>query len=120
MGHKAKRSKKRKTRASQSPNVTNPLDEGFPSTFSPEVAPLRACIPGPPLAKGFGFSLVMNEELHFRIAYNCKVFIQFKGIATQSAIRKLITYLEMALVDFPEDSDKSANTGLGYPQDSLS
>ena len=107
MGHKAKRSKERKTRASQSPNATNPLDEGFSPTFSPAVAPLRANIPGPPLP-GVGLSLVINEELQLRLAYNCKVFIQFKGIATQSAIRKLITYLEMALVDFPEDSDKSA------------
>jgi hypothetical protein len=53
-------------------------------------------------------SLAMHEELQLRIASDCKVLIQFKGIATQSAIRKLITYLEMALGDFPKNSDKSA------------
>jgi hypothetical protein len=110
MGHKAKRSE-RKTRASQSPNVTNPLDEGFPSTLS-AVAPYRL-MPSisragkaPPL--DLNLSLAMHEELKFRIGSDCKVLIQFNGIVTQSAIRKLITYLEMALVDFPKNSDKSA------------
>jgi hypothetical protein len=111
MGHKAKRSKERKTRASPSPNVTNPLDEGFPSTFAPAVVSypvmpsiLAAAAPHPDL----NLSLAMHEELQLRIASDCKVLIQFKGIATQSAIRKLITYLEMALGDFPKNSDKSA------------
>ena len=109
MGHKAKRSKERKTRASRSPNATNPLDEGFPSTLSPIEAPFRASVRGPaPPQQSFGLSFVMHEVLQLRIAYNCSVFIQFKGLATQSAIRKLITHLEMALADFPEDPVKSA------------
>jgi hypothetical protein len=107
MGHKAKRSKERKTRASQSPNVTSPLDQGFPSTLPPAVAPPQNIL-GPALRTGFDFSLVMHEELQLRIASDCKVFIQFKGNATQSAIRKLITYLEMALVDFPKNSDEAS------------
>jgi cytochrome c2 len=43
-----------------------------------------------------------SEELRYRIAPDCKVHIQFDGIATQTAIRKLIAYLQMGIEDFPE------------------
>ena len=49
-----------------------------------------------------------HEELRYRIAPDCKVHIQFKGIATQDAIRKLIGYLEMGMADFPKNVDDSA------------
>ncbi len=49
-----------------------------------------------------------HEELRYRIAEDCKVHIQFNGIATQSAIRKLISYLEISVGDFPKESDTSA------------
>ena len=48
-----------------------------------------------------------HEELRYRIAPDCKVHIQFNGIATQEALRKLIDYIEMALVDFPKDAANS-------------
>jgi hypothetical protein len=48
-----------------------------------------------------------HEELRYRIASDCKVHIQFNGIATQDALRKLITYLEMSVGDFPKDTDSS-------------
>jgi hypothetical protein len=51
-----------------------------------------------------------REELRYRLAPDCKVHIQFNGIATQGAIRKLISYLEMAIGDFPENGGDSANT----------
>jgi hypothetical protein len=56
----------------------------------------------------FNLFLAMHEELRIRIASDCKVLIQFKGIVTQLAIRKLITYLEMALVDFPKNAEEPA------------
>ena len=43
-----------------------------------------------------------HEELRYRIAPECKVHIQFDGIATKEAIRKLIHYLKMGIDDFPE------------------
>ena len=46
-----------------------------------------------------------HEELRYRIAPGCKVHIQFDGIATREAIRKLIYYLEMGIGDFPETPD---------------
>jgi hypothetical protein len=46
-----------------------------------------------------------NEELRYRIAPDCKVHIQFNGIATQEAIRKLIHYLEIGIGDFPLTAD---------------
>jgi hypothetical protein len=45
-----------------------------------------------------------SEELRYRIAPDCKVHIQFDGIATQNAIRKLIAYLQMSIEDFPEST----------------
>jgi cytochrome c2 len=45
-----------------------------------------------------------SEELRYRIAPDCKVHIQFDGIATQNAIRKLIAYLQMGIEDFPENA----------------
>jgi hypothetical protein len=56
----------------------------------------------------FERSAARHEELRYRIAPDCKVHIQFNGIATQEAIRKLIGYLEIGIVDFPKDADKSA------------
>jgi hypothetical protein len=53
-----------------------------------------------------------HEALQYRIAPDCKVVIQFTGMATQDAIRKLIKYLEMGLDDFPVDSDRSAPVQL--------
>ena len=49
-----------------------------------------------------------HEELRYRIAPDCKAHIQFKGIATQDAIRKLISHLEMGIADFPKNVDDSA------------
>jgi hypothetical protein len=46
-----------------------------------------------------------HEELRYRIAPDCKVHIQFDGITTKEAIRKLIHYLEMGIGDFPETAD---------------
>ena len=43
-----------------------------------------------------------REELRYRIAPDCKVHVQFDGIATQGAIRKLINHLEMSIDDFPK------------------
>lgn len=48
-----------------------------------------------------------HEELRYRLAPDCRVYIQFNGITTQEALRKLISYIEMALVDFPKDADIS-------------
>ena len=47
-----------------------------------------------------------NEELRYRIAPDCKVHIQFSGIATQDAIRKLIAFLQMSIDDFPQNSEE--------------
>lgn len=49
-----------------------------------------------------------HEELRYRIAPDCKVHIQFNGIATQEAIRKLMNYLEWGIVDFPKNADDSS------------
>src|SRR5260370_471799 len=99
MGHKSKKSKERKTRASHGPYVTSPLSGGFPSTLAPAVSPYPVMPstfpPGMAPHPALNLFLAMHEELRLRIASDCKVLIQFKGIATQSAIRKLITYLEM-------------------------
>lgn len=46
-----------------------------------------------------------NEVLKYRIAPDCKVHLQFSGIATQDAIRKLIAYLQMSIDDFPLNSE---------------
>jgi hypothetical protein len=48
-----------------------------------------------------------HEELRYRLAPDCKVHIQFNGIATQEALRKLIRYLEMGIDDFPKNVDDS-------------
>jgi len=48
-----------------------------------------------------------HEELRYRLTPDCKVHLQFNGIATQEALRKLIAYLEMGIADFPKNSDKS-------------
>ena len=50
-----------------------------------------------------------HEELRYRLAPDCRVYIQFNGITTQEALRKLISYIEMALVDFPKDADNSTS-----------
>jgi hypothetical protein len=49
--------------------------------------------------------LARHEQLQYRIAPDCKVHIQFNGIATRDAIRKLINYLEIGIDDFPESAD---------------
>ena len=49
-----------------------------------------------------------HEELRYRIAPDCKVHIQFNGIATQGAIKKMISYLEMGIGDFPRNAEDSA------------
>ncbi|HSB10695.1 MAG TPA: hypothetical protein VLM38_14500 [Blastocatellia bacterium] len=46
-----------------------------------------------------------HEELRYRIAPDCKVHIQFNGIATQEAIKKLINYLDIGISDFPKNPD---------------
>ena len=48
-----------------------------------------------------------HEELRYRIGPDCRVMLQFNGIATQEAIRKLIQYLEMGISDFPSLAEKS-------------
>lgn len=48
-----------------------------------------------------------HEELRYRLAPDCKVHILFNGIATQQALKKLISYIEMTISDFPKDSDES-------------
>ena len=40
--------------------------------------------------------------------------MQFNGIATQEAIRKLINYLEMGISDFPKNPDDSPIQGYGH------
>lgn len=47
-----------------------------------------------------------SEGLAYRIAPDCKVHIQFNGIATQDAIRKLIAYLQMSIEDFPQNVEE--------------
>jgi hypothetical protein len=47
-----------------------------------------------------------SEGLAYRIAPDCKVHIQFNGIATQDAIRKLIAYLQMSIEDFPQNAEE--------------
>jgi hypothetical protein len=41
------------------------------------------------------------------MAPDCKVHIQFNGIATQEALKKLINYIEMSIDDFPKSADNS-------------
>ena len=53
-----------------------------------------------------------NEELRYRLAPGCKVHVRFTGIATQAAIRKLISYLELGISDFPRDTDHSSTQNL--------
>jgi len=48
-----------------------------------------------------------HEELRYRLASECRVHILFNGIVTQHALKKLISYLEMSITDFPKDSDES-------------
>jgi len=49
-----------------------------------------------------------HEELRYRLAPDCKVHIQFNGVATQDAISKLIKYLELGISDFPKDTGNSS------------
>ena len=46
-----------------------------------------------------------HEELRYRIGPDCRVHIQFNGIATQEALRKLMNYIEMGISDFPKTAD---------------
>jgi len=48
-----------------------------------------------------------HEELRYRIAPDCKVHIIFDGIATQDALRKLISYIQMGIDNFPNDANNS-------------
>jgi hypothetical protein len=66
-------------------------------------APMPAAFPGaiPPHPELY----LRREELKFRLSSDCTAHIYFNGIPTQSSIRKLISYLEMSVVDFPLTSD---------------
>ena len=97
MDRKSKKSKRRKVRDSHGSYGNSPIRGSFPSPLPPGMAPYP----------DFDLFLAMHEELKFRIASDCNVHIQFKGIATQAAVRKLINYLEMVLVDFPKNKDSS-------------
>jgi hypothetical protein len=55
----------------------------------------------------FELMAARHEVLRYRLAPECKVQLQFDGIATQEAIRKLIQYLEMGISDFPRNTDNS-------------
>lgn len=48
-----------------------------------------------------------HEELRYRLTPDCKVHLRFNGIATQEALKKLITYLEMGIGDFPKNANNS-------------
>lgn len=95
MGHKSKRSKR-----------WIGIDGGRPRQF----VPLPACLPTAAPSDADRF-FARHEELRFRIASNCKVQIQFNGKVTQSAIKKLIDYLEMSVGEFPKDDDVSPVQG---------
>jgi hypothetical protein len=74
-----------------------------PRVYAPQAYPG----PAPDFAD-FERRAARHEELRYRIAPDCKVHIQFNGIATQEAIKKLINYLEMGISDFPKDTDNSS------------
>jgi len=90
MSHK---SKKRKAKFSAMP-VASRIVQGTPPDFDE-------------FERRAARHAARNEELRYRIAPDCKVHIQFNGIATQDALRKLINYLEMGLGDFPRNADDS-------------
>jgi hypothetical protein len=76
------------------------------------IDPMRQYVPRPaflPTAQPADLDRILarHEELRFRIASDCKVSIQFNGLVTQSALRKLINYLELSVADFPGDADPS-------------
>lgn len=60
------------------------------------------------IQRQFERRLARHEELRYRIAPDCRVQIQFNGIATQEAIRKLIHYLEIGIGDFPDTAYDSS------------
>jgi hypothetical protein len=64
-------------------------------------------IPATDFHREFERRQARSEELRYRIAPDCKVHIQFNGIATQDAIRKLIAYLQMSIQDFPQNVEES-------------
>ena len=70
--------------------------------------PFFAPLPGGPPPADFYREIerrqARSEEMRYRIDPDCKVHIQFDGIATQNAIRKLIAYLQMSIEDFPEST----------------
>ncbi len=87
MGHRSKKSKR-----------WSGIDGGLPRQY----APLPACLPSASPSDVDRF-FARHEELSLRIASECTVHIQFNGIVTQSALRKLISYLELSVGDFPND-----------------
>src|SRR5215470_14513805 len=112
MSHK---SKKRKQRYYSSLHGYVPIvTPGYPPMAVPRLA-VRTTAPDlnlPQPAPAFSeiqrhaeLRAARHEELRYRIAPDCKVHIQFDGIATKEAIRKLIHYLEVGIGDFPETAD---------------
>jgi len=61
----------------------------------------------PPNFLDFERFAARHEVLQYRLASDCSVQLQFDGMATQEAVRKLIQYLEMGLSDFPTNTDSS-------------
>lgn len=80
--------------------------------FGLEQAPRLSVHRGPPpdfdaIERRAARHAARHEELRYRIAPDCKVHIQFDGMATQEAITKLINYLELGIGDFPKNADDS-------------
>lgn len=78
----------------------------FPPVFPPAARAIRGTPPDfDELQRRAERNAARHEELRYRIAPDCKVHIQFNGIPTQEALRKLINYLEMGIADFPMNPD---------------
>jgi hypothetical protein len=50
------------------------------------------------------------EELKFRVGPDCRAVIQFSGVPTRTAVRNLISHLELSVDEFPTSVD------IGLPQ----
>lgn len=82
--------------------TTNPLD---PMAAVAHISPISAMAFEGDHYREFERRQARSEELRYRIAPDCKVHIQFNGIATKDAIRKLIAYLQMSIEDFPQNAE---------------
>lgn len=50
-------------------------------------------------------SYAFSESLTIRLSSDCKAHIQYEGLVTQEAIKKLIKYLELGIDDYPFASE---------------